>query len=60
MKHHVSALLPDSLASYFGVLKVMVCVPYVFLAKINILSSFCCKGQSVLKSYGNLYGRKCV
>lgn len=21
MKHHVSALLPDSLASYFGVLK---------------------------------------
>lgn len=30
MNHHVSALLPDSLAAYFGVLKVMVCVPYVF------------------------------
>lgn len=59
MNHHVLTLLPDSLAAYFGVLKVMVCVPYVF-SKINILSSFCCKGQSVLKSFSNLYGRKCV
>lgn len=30
MNHHVLTLLPDSLAAYFGVLKVMVCVPYVF------------------------------
>lgn len=30
MNHHVLTLLPNSLASYFGVLKVIVCVPYVF------------------------------
>ena len=30
MNHHVLTLLPDSLAAYFGVLKVMVCAPYVF------------------------------
>lgn len=59
MNHHVLTLLPNSLASYFGVLKVMVCVPYAF-SKINILSSFGNKGQSVLKSFSNLYGRKCV
>lgn len=47
MNHHVSALLPNSLASYFGVLKVIVCVPYVF-SKINILSSFAVKAKVCL------------